>query len=81
LPQSGGLDVLTHIQNSQHNSGAAIIMITSDSDMETAVAARRNGCHDYLTKDTITPDQPLFAIAGAMQTASVQQNAVAQAAH
>ncbi|MEH6644618.1 response regulator [Sulfitobacter sp.] len=69
LPQGDGLDVLSHIQNSQLNRGAATIMITGDGDMETAVTAMRNGCHDFLTKDTMTPDQLRFAMVGAMESA------------
>lgn len=81
LPQGDGLDVLAHIQKTGLNSGAATIMITGDGDMETAVTAMRNGCHDYLTKDTMTSDQLRFAMVGAMETAAVQREMAAQAAH
>jgi DNA-binding NtrC family response regulator len=81
LPQGDGLDVLSFIQNSPLNSGAATIMITGDGDMETAVTAMRNGCHDFLEKDVMTPDQLRFAMVGAMEKAAVQRDAAAQAAH
>ena len=81
LPQGDGLDVLAHIQQSTLNSGAATIMITGDGDMETAVTAMRNGCHDFLTKDAMTTDQLRFAMVGAMHTAAAQRDRIAQEAH
>ncbi len=55
--RGGGLEVLAHIQASDLNSDVATIMITGKGDMETAVTAMRNGCHDSLTKEAMTAEQ------------------------
>lgn len=81
LPQGDGLEVLAHIQDSALNSDVATIMITGNGDMETAVTAMRNGCHDFLTKEAMTADQLRFAMVGAMQTAAEQRDQAAQSAH
>lgn len=81
LPQGDGLEVLAHIQASDLNHDVATIMITGNGDMETAVTAMRNGCHDFLTKEAMTAEQLRFAMVGAMQTAQEQRNLVAQSGH
>ncbi|MGJ8595751.1 response regulator [Sulfitobacter sp.] len=81
LPQGDGLEVLSYIQASTLNSDVATIMITGDGDMETAVTAMRNGCHDFLTKEAMTAEQLRFAMVGAMETAAEQRDLVAQNAH
>ena len=81
LPQGDGLQVLAHIQNSKLNSDVATIMITGNGDMETAVTAMRNGCHDFLTKEAMTADQLGAAMVGAMQSAAAHRDLVAQTAH
>ena len=81
LPQGDGLEVLAHIQASDLNSDVATIMITGNGDMETAVTAMRNGCHDFLTKEAMTAEQLRFAMVGAMETAAEQRDLVAQTAH
>jgi DNA-binding NtrC family response regulator len=80
LPQGDGLDVLAHIQASTLNTGAATIMITGEGDMETAVTAMRNGCHDFLTKDTMTADQLRLAMICAMHSAAQHRELLAQSA-
>ena len=81
LPQGDGLQVLAHIQNSKLNSDVATIMITGNGDMETAVTAMRNGCHDFLTKEAMTADGLGTAMVGAMQSAAAHRDLVAQSAH
>lgn len=81
LPHGDGLDVLEQIQNSLLNRDAATIMITGNGDMETAVTAMRNGCHDFLTKDAMTAEQLRFAMVGAMRSAAEQRDLVAQTKH
>lgn len=81
LPQGDGLEVLAHIQSSTLNSDVATIMITGNGDMETAVTAMRNGCHDFLTKEAMTADQLGTAMVGAMQSAAAHRDLVAQSAH
>lgn len=81
LPHGDGLEVLAHIQHSALNSDAATIMITGNGDMETAVAAMRNGCHDFLTKEAMTAEQLRFAMVGAMQTAAEHRALTVQSEH
>ncbi len=81
LPQGDGLSVLNHIQNTPLNKDVATIMITGDGDMETAVTAMRNGCHDFLTKDAMTPEHLRFAMTNAMTTAAEHRDLVAQSEH
>lgn len=81
LPQGDGLDVLEHIKNSPLNGEAATIMITGDGDMETAVTAMRNGCHDFLTKDAMTAEHLRFAVVRAMRSAAEQRDLLAQTRH
>ena len=81
LPQGDGLEVLAHIQSSTLNSDVATIMITGNGDLETAVTAMRNGCHDFLTKEAMTADQLGTAMVGAMQSAAAHRDLVAQSAH
>jgi|TARA_B110000908_G_C10234053_1_gene442268 DNA-binding NtrC family response regulator len=81
LPQGDGLEVLAHIQASTLNNDVASIMITGNGDMETAVTAMRNGCHDFLTKEPMTAEQLRFAMVGAMETAAEQRDLLAQSVH
>ena len=81
LPQGDGLEVLAHVQACDLNSNVATIMITGNGDMETAVTAMRNGCHDFLTKEAMTAEQLRFAMVGAIETAAEQRDLVAQSAH
>jgi DNA-binding NtrC family response regulator len=80
LPQGDGLDVLAHIQASALNKDAATIMITGEGDMETAVTAMRNGCHDFLAKDAMTAEQLRFSMVGAIRSAAQQRDLAAQSA-
>lgn len=73
LPEGTGLDVLAYLQASPLNSDAAMIMITGEGDMQTAVTAMRRGCHDYLTKDAMTPVQLRAAVKGALQAAQTDR--------
>lgn len=73
LPEGTGLDVLAYLQASPLNSDAAMIMITGEGDMQTAVTAMRRGCHDYLTKDAMTPVQLRTAVKGALQAAQTDR--------
>lgn len=80
LPQGDGLLVLELIKKTPLNKDAATIMITGEGDMETAVTAMRNGCHDFLTKDLMTAEQLRFAMVNAMETAQEHRELVARSA-
>ncbi|QUJ75521.1 response regulator [Sulfitobacter albidus] len=81
LPQGDGLQVLNFIQNTELNKDVATIMVTGDGDMDTAVTAMRNGCHDFLTKDTMDGDQLRTAMTTALQTAQINREQLAQMEH
>ncbi len=81
LPQGDGLGVLDHIQHTALNKDTATIMVSGEGDMETAVTAMRNGCHDFLTKDGMTADQLRFAMTTAMETAQRNRDVAAQHDH
>lgn len=48
LPDGSGLDVLTHITESDPN--AIVIMVTGNVDVKNTVAALRGGAHDFIGK-------------------------------
>ncbi|WP_299563686.1 response regulator [uncultured Sulfitobacter sp.] len=81
LPQGDGLGVLDYIQHSPLNRDTATIMVTGEADMETAVTAMRNGCHDFLTKDGMTADQLRTAMTTAIGTARHNRELAVQHAH
>jgi PleD family two-component response regulator len=74
LPQGDGLEVLAYVRKSTLNHDAATIMITGDGDIETAVAAMRNGCNDYLSKEAMTAHQLGTAMIGAVQAAAAHRD-------
>lgn len=48
MPKVSGLDVLTEIK--KHIPTAEVILVTAHGSLETAVAALREGAHDYIVK-------------------------------
>ncbi len=80
LPDGDGLEVLSAIQQSDRNCDAGVIMITGEGDTQTAVAAMREGCHDFLTKDAMTVDHLRIAMVRAMQAVQRGRERFVQAA-
>lgn len=70
LPVGDGLIALDRIQHCPRNRNAAVIMITGNETLDTAVAAMRAGCHDFLSKDEIDADTLQIAMVNAIKTAS-----------
>jgi PleD family two-component response regulator len=81
LPEGDGLEVLSHIHQSDLNNDVATIMISGEGDMQVAVTAMRKGCHDFLTKDIMTADQLGFAMRGAIGSAQSGRDLAAQTMH
>ena len=50
MPGLDGLDLLAKVKQSPHSSRSDVIIITGHGDMDTAIAALRNGAYDYLNK-------------------------------
>ncbi|TMM55455.1 response regulator [Sulfitobacter sabulilitoris] len=80
LPEGDGLSALSKIQNTARNKTAGTIMITGDGNVDTAVAALKNGCHDYLTKDGMTVDLLRSAMLNAMERSIQARNILSEAA-
>ncbi|MEP1766730.1 MAG: response regulator [Sulfitobacter sp.] len=81
LPEGNGLDVLSEVQKNALNRDAVMIMITGGGDTQTAVAAMRNGCHDFLCKETMTAAELQSSVVAAMRTVQARRDLAAQAAH
>lgn len=73
LPEGDGILALDRIQKSAMNRGAGKIMITGNANTDTAVAAMRAGCHDFLAKDSMNPDLLRHAMIKAMQLAQQRE--------
>lgn len=66
-----GVDIATQI-------GCAVVMLSGTGDLAVAVAALKNGAHDYLEKDTITRERLHHAITNAIEKVTMQQQLAAQ---
>lgn len=57
LPDMSGKDVLKKIND--YNKDIAVVILSSQQDVSTAVALLRQGAYDYITKDSETKDKLL----------------------
>ncbi|WP_194777614.1 sigma-54-dependent transcriptional regulator [Pararhodonellum marinum] len=64
LPDGTGIEVLSHTKKTNKNIG--VILITSYSDIRTAVKAMKMGAHEYITKP-INPDELLMTVKEAIK--------------
>lgn len=69
LPVGDGMKALSHILDDPMNRDAGKIMITGDAAVDTAVQAMRGGCHDFLTKETMSVETLRDAMLNAMSIA------------
>ncbi|MGJ8627739.1 MAG: response regulator [Sulfitobacter sp.] len=69
LPVGDGMKALSHVLDDPMNCDAGKIMITGDAAVETAVLALRSGCHDFITKETMSVDILRDAMLNAMTVA------------
>jgi len=81
LPVGDGLTALGHIHLDPLNRDAGKIMITGDAGTVTAVTAMRRGCHDFLTKDAMTPEQLRTAMLNAISPARERRALKIQTQH
>lgn len=64
LPDTTGMDILEEIRKS--NTTVPIVIMTSFSDIRTAVKAIKSGAHEYITKP-VNPDELLMILQQAMK--------------
>lgn len=69
LPVGNGMQALDLVLQNDLNRHAGKIMITGDITQETAIAAMRSGCHDFLTKETMDVAALRRAMLNALSTA------------
>jgi PleD family two-component response regulator len=74
LAEENGLEALKVIQDHKSNSTAATIMVTGQSQTEVAVSAFRQGCHDFLQKDDLSPTVIHDVFVKAMQQSNLRRN-------
>lgn len=55
LPEGNGLNAVEMIQGSERNQDAAVIMVTGQQQQQVAISAMRQGCHDLIAKDEMSP--------------------------
>jgi DNA-binding NarL/FixJ family response regulator len=55
MPEADGLAALAAIRAHGGHAGAASIMISGNSDARVAVAALKQGCHDFIPKEDMSP--------------------------
>ena len=66
-----GLDVLVHLR--QQRSAVPVIVLTGESDPETAAALIRAGAVDFIMKNALTPERLERAVRGAVRVARAEQ--------
>lgn len=66
LPVGDGIEAVARVLSNEMNCRAGKIMITGDSAQDTAIAALRSGCHDFLIKDQIDASALRQAILNAL---------------
>lgn len=66
LPEADGLAALDLIRRHAANHGAATIMISGNADRGVAVSAMRQGCHDFIAKDELSPELLRRSVLGAL---------------
>jgi signal transduction histidine kinase len=76
LPDATGLDVLRRL-HAQPGAGPGavpvpVVMLTGQSDPETAVALIKAGASDFIPKGALTPDRLVRVIGGAVRVASAE---------
>jgi len=79
LPGASGLEVLQRLRAEPHDGGAAgsatvpVVMLTGQSDPETAVALIKAGAADFIPKGALTADRLVRVIGGAVRVASAER--------
>lgn len=73
LPDMTGLEILPELKRA--NPGAAVIIMTSFSDIRTAVKAIKAGAFEYITKP-VNPDELLILLNNALNRDKAKENQV-----
>lgn len=68
LPDTTGMDILLEIR--QHNTTVPVVIMTSFSDIRTAVKAIKSGAYEYITKP-VNPDELLMILEQALKREKV----------
>lgn len=79
LPVGSGIDALSVINQDPRHRHAAKIMITGAGEVDVAVQAMQEGCHDYLNKDAL--DVPTLHKSLTQAIAVSRQNQKAEQDH
>src|SRR5687767_8001482 len=78
LPDTTGMDILLEIRKT--NTAIPVVMMTSFTDIRTAVKAIKSGAYEYITKP-VNPDELLMILQQALKkekTSAPQEEAEAQ---
>ncbi|MBM1687824.1 response regulator [Sulfitobacter geojensis] len=73
MPDGDGLMALDAIANDERHRSVAVIMVTGDDDVDVAIAAMKNGCSDFVKKDTVSPEAIRRATLNALQKAALNR--------
>lgn len=73
LSEGDGLVAVQEALATDLNRAAALVMVTGDVAQETAVAALRSGCHEFLCKAAMTPDHLRHTMLHAMSLAAARR--------
>ncbi|MCO4849235.1 MAG: response regulator [Yoonia sp.] len=73
MPDGNGLQALDAIHFDDHNRLAAVIMVTGIDDSDTAIAAMKHGCSDFIKKDAVSVSSVRRATINALQKASLNR--------
>lgn len=73
MPDGNGLLALDAIQVDDKNRFSAIIMVTGDNDIDIAIAAMKDGCSDFVPKETVSFESIQRAALNALQKAALNR--------
>ena len=76
LTDGDGLMALEQIKRSVANRASAIVMITGDSQPNLPVRAFRQGCHDFISKEDLSPGALQETVLSAMRLANERMSQV-----
>ncbi len=74
LADGDGLQALDIIQQHDLNAGAAAVMVSGEAHVDVAVTALKNGCVDYIYKESLQVATMRRAIVAAIQRAGLRQS-------
>ena len=69
LTEGDGLEALQLAQDHPQTRDAAKIMIAGAAQTSVVVSALKNGCHDFIAKEDLSPDMMREAVTGALRRA------------